>query len=48
MEPEVYKCSECGADVVVTDGEMKRACGHSDAGVIAEISAVAYGESSLK
>lgn len=44
----MYQCSECGLEVVVLgDGEKIRACNHNCA-IIANVSAHASGNSSLK
>lgn len=40
----MYKCSECGVDVIVYDGIIHRPCEHKEAAVIAECSATATGE----
>ena len=44
-KPVQYACAECGGAVSLTaTGEIApRPCGHEDAGVIAKVSATAYG-----
>ena len=43
----MYTCSECKTPVIVIEGEVIRACPHSEAAVIADISATATGESNV-
>lgn len=40
-----HRCGKCSRPVIISGGEIVRACGHDDAGVTADISAVAYGKS---
>lgn len=47
MEATIYKCSECGEEVTVEDGVVKRTCEHEESVVIADLEAIAYGKSSL-
>lgn len=42
-----FHCKECGVAVIVHDGEIHRPCEHKDAGVLADCSAVATGESKV-
>lgn len=42
-----YHCSECEAPATVEEGEVIRSCDH-EAPIIADIQAVATGESSVK
>lgn len=42
-----FKCAECGQAVIVFEGEVHRICGHSEAGVTAECSAICYGDASM-
>ena len=41
--PTSYRCAQCGGVVGVIGCEITRSCGHVDAGIIADIKAVAYG-----
>lgn len=46
MDPETpgYYCSDCGVEVeVLRDGQIVRACGHSDSTVTLQMQATAYG-----
>jgi hypothetical protein len=43
MEAQTYKCAECGRPATVENGEIERTCEHADAGVAADMEAVAYG-----
>ena len=43
MESQSHKCAECDQPVVIEDGEVRRSCDHEDAGIVAEMEAVAYG-----
>lgn len=43
----MYKCSECGLAVIVTEEEKIKACNH-EAPIICEMDAVAEGRSSIK
>lgn len=43
----MYYCKECLAEVIVIDGEIFRTCEHEEAPIIAEMEAVATGESEL-
>jgi hypothetical protein len=43
-----FKCACCGMAVIVLDGEIIRACPHTDAAVTADCTATAYGESKLE
>jgi hypothetical protein len=44
----MYHCAECSALVVVVDGQIIRVCGHDEAAVIADASAVASGSGGLR
>ncbi len=48
MEQPKYTCKECGIAVILIDGKIIRPCKHTDAGVIADMSATAYGRSKLE
>jgi hypothetical protein len=48
MEDTGYECKECGAPVKVADGKVVRSCLHKEAVVVAVMTAVATGESSLE
>lgn len=47
MEPTKYKCCECESIVVIKDDTIVRTCEHVDATIVADMQAVAYGESSV-
>lgn len=40
-----YACAECHSRVVVKEDKIERECEHKNAGVVADISATATGES---
>ena len=42
-----YVCAECQQPAYVVDGRIERKCLHSDAGVLANVSATATGKSRL-
>jgi len=42
----MYVCGECGAPVIVFNGKVFRTCEHADAIVVANLSAVVYGQGS--
>ena len=46
--PIAYSCSTCGVTAAVLDGTVVRPCEHKTAGVVADISATAYGIGSAK
>lgn len=39
----MYRCAECNLAVIVADGTIIRACRHSDAAVVADMSATMNG-----
>ena len=43
----IYTCKECGAPAGVVDGIVAKSCDHSDAPVVAHLSAVARGVSGM-
>jgi uncharacterized Zn finger protein (UPF0148 family) len=43
-----YECKECGAPVAVADGKIIRSCDHNRSVVVAVMTAVATGESTLE
>ena len=49
MEDTQYICVECDKPVYIHESQcdITRSCEHHESGIIAEISAVAYGQSSL-
>jgi hypothetical protein len=48
MNDTGYKCSQCDAPVKVAEGKIERSCLHKEAVVVAVMTAVATGESSLE
>lgn len=46
-KPNAYVCAVCGADVVRTGDQFKRACDHDNEPIRALISATAYGEAKV-
>ncbi len=47
MEEPRFKCKVCQCPVIVHDGVIHRPCEHKEAGVTADCSAVATGESKV-
>ena len=45
IQQSSHRCAVCNRAVIILGGEIIRACLHDDAGVIAEMQAVAYGRS---
>jgi hypothetical protein len=43
-EQNVFTCSECDGPVDFEDGVVYRTCDHNDAPILANMSAVVYGE----
>lgn len=41
----MLSCKECGASAEIVKGKLQRSCEHSESLILADISAVAYGES---
>ena len=48
MEQTKYYCAICGAEVTLFDGMIERTCEHTESTIIAEMEAVAYGESRVE
>ena len=44
-KPVKYSCAECGVATIVHEGVIIRPCDHKEAGVLASMSAHAYGKS---
>lgn len=43
-----FQCAECGAPVVVHDGNYFRECEHSEAAIVANMTAIVRGQSGLR
>lgn len=39
----MYRCGECNLAVIVADGQIIRACTHTDAAVVADLAATMKG-----
>lgn len=46
-ENPAFLCAECGAPVVLHDGNYFRECEHASAAIIANMSAIVYGKSKV-
>lgn len=42
-----FSCSECGAPILILDGNVTRHCQHDHAPIIANLTATAYGSASF-
>ena len=47
-QPIKYQCAECGVATIIHEGNIIRPCKHDTAGVLASVSAHAYGESHFR
>lgn len=45
--PVLYRCAACQKRVAVVDGQIIRACPHSEAGVTADLTATVYAQGGL-
>lgn len=49
QSPETtYECSVCGAPVKMIDGQPQRECEHTEAPIMANMRATAYGEAAVQ
>lgn len=46
--PIVYSCAECHAPVIVIKTLIIKKCDHTHAGVVANLSAICYGQGNCK
>lgn len=47
-ENPAFQCAECGAPVVLHDGNYFRECEHATAAIVANMTAVVRGQSGLR
>ncbi len=47
MEETKYYCAVCNSVVTVIDNQINRTCEHTESTIVAEMEAVAYGESKV-
>lgn len=46
-ECPAYQCAECGAPVVLHDGNYFRECDHAGVAILANMEAIVYGKSKV-
>lgn len=46
-EEALYSCAECGDPVFLVDGVVYKPCGHADAAVLANLTAILRGTSEV-
>jgi hypothetical protein len=46
-EEALYSCAECGDPVFLVDGVVYKPCGHADAAVLANLTAILRGASEV-
>jgi len=47
-DPPLYECAKCGEPVFLVGGVIYKPCGHTDAAVLANMTAIVRGTSEVK